>query len=367
LPSDAEVVVIGGGVMGVAATYWLARFGVSALLVEARSVANGASGRNAGLLLPGGAPIEDPALVGSVVREESIDADLATPGHLALATTPEVWERMSAEATRTASSPRPILALDRPACEDLLGMRLAKRFLGGRWFARGGLVHPVRFTRGLAAAAQRRGALVASQTRVLDVADRVPGDRLRVRTDSGSVLARDVVFACGAWLRELVPAFREFVTPVRGQMLATSPLPPLFRVGLAIDWGTVYWRQASDGVVVLGGYRNLDPGVETGADEVINPRIQDSLTRFLPETFPDFPPFRVGQRWAGIMDCTTDGRPLIGALPGAPNRWVIAGFGGHGMPGALGAGRELAEALRSRQVPSVLDPYDPRRGARNDG
>jgi len=148
---------------------------------------------------------------------------------------------------------------------------------------------------------------------------------------------------------------------VRGQVLATRPMRRVFRVGLAVDWGTLYWRQAADGAVVLGGYRNLDPAGETGTRETLHPRIQEALERFLPQAFPGLGPVVVARRWAGIMDETADGRPVVGRWPDDSGVWVSAGFGGHGLPPALGVARALAAALVRDGAPEGMDRLDPAR------
>jgi len=361
LPPETEVALIGGGIMGVATAYWLARFGVQAVVLETRRLGCGATGRNAGLMLAGARPLEDPELVRSVLSEESIEAGYAEPGHMALAASQEVWDKFQEEAERRRNGARSVVALDHSSCEDLLGMRLNRRFLGGRWLPDGGLIHPVEFVYGLAGAAQRRGVSFFTKSQALEVRATAAQDSFTVHTSRGELRARQVVFACSASLPKLVPCFRGVITPVRGQVMCTQPLPPVFRIGMGVDWGTVYWRQASDGVIVLGGYRSHDPSTETSDQECLNPAIQEALTNFLPDAFPDFPPFAVSRRWAGIMDYSTDGKPAIGRVPGATNQWVIACFGGHGLPGALGAGKALAEAISTGDVPSMLDPYDPRR------
>lgn len=347
--------------MGVSVAYWLARAGVSAVVLEARALASGATGRNAGLMLAGSKPLENPELVQAVLQEEGIDAGYATPGHMALAASEGVWDQFCEEANRRRGTPAPVFALDHSACEDLLGMKINKRFLGGRWLPHGGIVNPTRLVYGLATAALHHGASVISHTSVLQV-DAVPGhEYLGISTTRGILRAQQVVFACNTALSIFAPEFKDVVTPVRGQVLSTQPLPPIFKIGLGVDFGTVYWRQSSDGVIVIGGYRNRDPITETTTKEDLNSDIQQALTDFLPDAFPGFPPISISRRWAGIMDYPSDGNPLIGAMPGSPGRWVISGFGGHGLPGALGAGNALAEAIATGQAPPILEPFNPGR------
>ena len=112
LPEEAEVVVVGAGIIGVAVAYWLARLGVPALLLEASRPGWGASGRNAGLVLGGPPSLET---MRAVLDEEGIDAAYEEPGHLALAASEGVLERFRAELAtrpptatgRTSTSRRP--------------------------------------------------------------------------------------------------------------------------------------------------------------------------------------------------------------------------------------------------------------------
>ncbi len=359
LPPRADALVIGGGALGMAACYWLARAGLRTVLLERRGLGWGASGRNAGLMLAGAGPLEDPALLREVLSEERLEVGYRQPGHLALASSPEVWERIREEAARRAPQLPPLHALDRAACEDLLGMRIAPGFCGGRWLPSGGLVHPLRLIDGLATAAAARGAVIATETAARTIGS--AGADLRIATSRGVLRAGAVICACHSACADLLPELATCFRPIRGQMLATEPLPTLFRMGMAVDWGALYWRQANSGAVLLGGCRRLDPQTETGRCEALNPLIQTALERFLPETFPDLPPVRVARRWAGIMDETPDGRPLVGPAPQTPGCWVLAGFGGHGLPGALGFARALADAVVSGALSPAILPYNPAR------
>jgi glycine/D-amino acid oxidase-like deaminating enzyme len=359
LPERAEVVVIGGGVMGVSTAYWLARRGADVLLLESRRLAWGASGRNGGFMLGSHTSLEQAR---AVMQEEGIVADYDEPGHLALASSLDVLDQMQQEVAARPQTAIPVKVIDRAECEELLRLRINARFRGGRWMARAATIHPTRFVYGLASAAVRRGARVVQATAALSVTRARRGDAIEVTTTSGRIRARHLVLACNVGTAQFLPELRKVLTPARGQMLSIRPLKPFFHVGLAVDWGTVYWRQSTDGTIVLGGYRNLDTAKETSARLALNPQIQRALSDFLPEAFPDFPAsFTVSRRWAGIMDETTDGNPIVGHWPDIPNLWIVAGFGGHGFPPALGTGKALAGAIVDAQSSPEMDRFNPAR------
>jgi gamma-glutamylputrescine oxidase len=361
VPAEAEVVVIGGGVIGVAITYWLAKFGARVLLLESRQLAWGASGRSAGLMLGGQSSLEDLNLVRTVLKDERIHAEYEEPGHLALASSPDVLDKMWQEVTERTPKATPLYLLDRKECEELLQMRISGQFLGGRWLPQAATIHPARFIYGLATAAIRHGAAIAPNTPALHVDSKSNVDSVDVKTVRGQIRSRHVIIACNAKTGLILHQLGKVITPVRGQVLSTYPMRPAFRIGLGVDWGTVYWRQTMDGVIVLGGYRNRDPVSETSTHEALNPKIQSALSHFLPEAFPGFPRFTITRRWAGIMDYTADGKPIVGRWPGRSNVWIASGFGGHGFPPALGVGKALAEAVVYARHPTEIDPFDPAR------
>jgi gamma-glutamylputrescine oxidase len=268
---------------------------------------------------------------------------------------------MHQEVAARQPTATPVYVIDHGECEELLEMRIDETFLGGRWMPRAAMVHPTRFVYGLADAAMHYGARVAQRTAALRIEQVHRGEGIEVETPRGRVRARHVVLACNARTGRLWHRLRKIITPLRGQMLSSRPMRPIFRIGLAVDWGAVYWRQTTDGVIVLGGYRGLDPVAETSAREALNPRIQSALSCFLPESFPGFPAVAVCQRWSGIMDQTADGKPIIGRWPDTPNIWIIAGFGGHGLPPALGVGEALAQAIVYDRHATELDPFNPAR------
>jgi glycine/D-amino acid oxidase-like deaminating enzyme len=362
LPAYVDTVVVGGGVIGVAVTYWLARLGAAVLLLESRLPAWGASGRNAGLVLGNGASL---GTLRQVLDDEAIEAEYGEPGHLALAASDATLASFRQELASRPPTAAPLRVLDRGECEELLRTRISERFVGGRWMPLAGALHPGRFLYGLVGAAVRRGGAVAFRRPVVRLRRVSRGDGWDVRTARGELVrARRVVLAANVWSARLWRPMAKVLAPARGQMLATRPLAFRFLPAMAVDYGALYWRQTADGAVLLGGYGGLDPAAERSARESLNPRIQDALERFLPGAFPAIPDVVVAQRWAGIMDVTPDGRPLAGPWPDDPTLWVAAGFGGHGLPPALPVGHALARAMVHGERPPELDALSPARFAR---
>jgi gamma-glutamylputrescine oxidase len=355
LPAHVDVVIVGGGIMGVSTGYWLARLGVDALLLEASRLCSGATGRNAGLMLPAATELEDPSLIEQVLSEEHIEADYSTPGHMALASVPEIWEAFQKEVSQRKGKSPALFALEPSACEEVLKMRISPRFLGGRWFPQGGAVHPVMLVYGLANAASRHGLRISPQTPVIGVHS--SGNEWIVRTSTGDVAAKSVIYACSGHLGDLVSELRGSVRLVTAHVLSTDPLPPLFRMGMAVDFGTVYWRQVRDGTIVIGGDGRSFLRV-LKAEESLP---EAGLAGFLTAAFPDIPPVGVRRRWTGVMDSPNDEKPLVGPIAGRPGQWVVAGFNGHGMPLGLSVGRNAALSIIAGTVTPALARFNPQR------
>ena len=376
LPDRAQVVVLGGGVFGVSAALFLARAGADTLLLEQRTLAGGATGRNAGIVAPGTTQgylslgetagwdtarqvwqfTEDSAaLLKRVLAEEGIQADQRVEGAHTVAMTLAEVEAQQRMLDRLARDGFALDWLDRDALQAHVGLPLPPAFLGARFNPRGMLVHSARLVVGLAQAAQRHGAQLRQRAPVLSLEDG------RVQTDQGAVRADHVVLATNAYSSGLVPALAEVIVPTRGQMRSTVPLPQrVFQGSWSANAGGEYWQQTLDGCWVLGGMRRRAPDAEVGylADE-LNPVVQGALDQFVAQHFPALAAAPVSHRWAGSMGFTPDGQPLIGPL--RPGLWVAAGCTGHGMPFATEAGRQLAHWICWGQPDRDMTPFAPHR------
>jgi len=377
LPAEADVVVVGGGLLGCWTAYWLARAGVAVTLVERTAISWGATGRNGGFLRAGTAAgyadairqlgretardlwhltEAGAALAGQIVSEEGIDCDFRTPGTLSLALSDDSLEGMRRDLATMHADGFSGEFVDRKAVQELIATPLGAEINGGIFYPDGGLLHSGRYLAGIAEAARRHGAHVCQA----EVTGLVPGDDgTQVETTAGLIQARRVIVALNAWSEELVPELAGLVVPVRGQIIAYDPWSPVFSsgVGASVSATGEYWQQTPDGSIVIGGCRADAPNGDVGVrDMVPTPDVTGAIEAVLPRLFPELSGLKVARRWAGLMAFTSDYLPVADAVPGMPGVWVTGGFCGHGMPFGPRIGQLLAEAAVTGSTPSALTP-----------
>ncbi len=354
LGGKVDVAVVGGGVTGCACAHVLASAGMRVRLHEAREIAEGASGRNGGFALRGGAPAYDVARR-QLGRERARELWRLTERYL------DRLANLAGDAFRRTGSLR--LAADRHERAELgaeyealredgfaaewrekLPEPLAGRFDGAIFHPTDGALQPARWVRRLAARASEAG---------VEPREHEPVEALE------ALEAEQVVIATDGYTAGLLPELDATVTPTRGQVVVTEPLARrLFPCPHYARHGYDYWQQTPDGHVVAGGFRDKAPDQEQTADEQTTPLIQGHLERFLAELLGEEP--RIVHRWAGIFGTTADRLPLVGRMPGRDGVWVSVGYSGHGNVMGLACGELVARAILGDTVPE-LELFDPTR------
>jgi glycine/D-amino acid oxidase-like deaminating enzyme len=349
-----DVAIIGGGVTGCSAALRLAEAGLRVRLYEQRGIAEGASGRNGGFALPGGATRYDIAcetygrdraqdLWRWTEKEAVLMAELAGDayrelGSYRLADDEEEREQIRADYDALRADGFPVEWRD-----DLDGV-LAGRYHGVIVHAAGGSIQPARFVRRLAVRAAEAGADLREHEQVHDVAA-LDADRVVVATDG--------------YGHGLVPELADAIWPTRGQVIVSDPIDRvLYDRPHYARQGFDYWQQLPDGRVLLGGFRDVSILGELTDEEVTTPAIQASLERFLAELIGGPP--RISHRWAGIFGLTQDMLPLVGRVPGRDEVWVAGGYSGHGNVLGFACGRLVAGAILGETSPQ-LELFDPAR------
>jgi gamma-glutamylputrescine oxidase len=352
LEGPVDVAIVGGGVTGCSCALTLAEAGMRARLYEARAIASGASGRNGGFALRGGAMRYDAARsrFGSEraaafwrLTERTLDrmAELAGDalrrvGSLRLAADEQEREELREEYAA--------LLADGFAVEwvDELPERLAGAYPAAILHPEDGALHPGRWVRRLAAQAAEAGAEIREGTRVLSL------DELD---------AEHVVIATDGYSSGLVEELEHVVRSTRGQVVATEPLPELrYERPHYTRWGFDYWQQLPDGRLVAGGRRDVTLEAEFTAAETTTEPVQVALESLLRDLVGSQP--AITHRWSGIFGTSPDDLPLVGPVPGREGVWVSGGYSGHGNVLGLAAGDLVAKAILGRREPELelLDP-----------
>ena len=378
LPLAIDVAVIGGGLLGAATCYWLARAGVSVALLERTAIAYGATGRNGGFVRAGSAEsypeaiahlgqetaravmtltTENRTLLRQVLHEESIDCDYREPGTLQLAINASQAERQQKEVETLHADGFAATWLDRAQVQEMIKTSLGSDILGGRFLPEQGLVHSARLVHGLVRAALRHGAH-AYQAEISQVEHR--GNAVLLHTSGGLLSAEKVVIAINAWTGQLLPELAHVIIPVREQMLAYTPIAPLFSPGISVDLvAGEYMQQTPHGAILIGGCGSVAPNADSGVWES-GPTavVQEAIEQVLPRIFPSLvPQLRVEQRWAGLLGCTTDMHPIVDEVLTLPGVFFVGGFSGHGMPFGMRLGQLLATTITTGSLPSVLNHF----------
>ena len=348
-----DVAVVGGGITGCSCALALAEAGLKVGLFEAREVASGASGRNGGFALRGGAaPFP--------VLEKSIGDDATA--HLWRWTEAELVElaALAGDAFRPTGSLR--LAVDeeereelREEYEALRGAGLAAewrdgldeplaRYPAALFHPPDGVLQPARLVRRIAERAAAAGVEIHEHTRVGSLEE---------------VGAAGVVVATDGYPSGLLGELEGLIVPTRGQVIATEPIEEmLFEIPHYGRHGFDYWHQRRDGRIVAGGFRDVSLDTEFTAEEVTTPVVQGALERFVEEHVGR--PLRVDYRWAGIFGMVFDFLPVVGRVPGQDGVWIAGGYSGHGNVLGFSCGRLVARAILGEPDPK-LELFEPSR------
>jgi len=358
---EVEACVIGGGVGGLSCARRLAEHGIDTVLLEAGTVAGGASGRNGGFLIAGTAAFHNDARerfgvdraramyaatleaqqeVFALAAELGAGDAVRQVGLLRLAVSEEEADHVRDHAAALREDGFPGETIER---QDL-APALQRTGLVGCLTPHDCALHPARWYRLLATAADQAGARIFENTRVNGP---VPApDEGAVATTGGSVSAKHVVVAADGALPALVPEYQGRVRSRRLHMVATAPLPQAMDTMVYARWGYEYLQQRPDGRILVGGFSDMDADSSYTDSDAGSPLIWDRVERYLREDLGVEP--EITHRWAGVVGYSDDSLPYVGEVPGRPGLYVSGGYSGVGnVPGFM-CGRDIADTIAGR-------------------
>jgi glycine cleavage system aminomethyltransferase T/glycine/D-amino acid oxidase-like deaminating enzyme len=355
----ASAVVVGGGVGGCSILYWLTRLGWDdVVLVERAELTSGSTFHSAGLVgqLRGSLALtrmmmESVDLYRSLEAEVGLETGWREVGSLRLASSPERMEEISRQAGWAKTFGLPLELVSPREAAELFPPMTTDGVLGAAFLPTDGYVDPSQLTFALAEGARRRGAEIATRTRVTAIA--VERDRVTaVETDRGSIETDVVVDAGGMYAREVgeLAGVNVPIVPMAHEYLVTKA------AGLPLDMPTmrdpsllVYFRPESGGLVMGGYERHCAPWGLDGIPADFNsrlldedwPRFEELMENALVRV-PTLGEMEVVKLINGPEAFTPDGEFVLGPS-GVRGFWVAAGFCAHGLAGAGGMGKLVAE------------------------
>ncbi len=361
LPDKVDVAVIGGGYTGLSAARTLALRGANVVVLEAETMGWGASSRNGGMVLTGlkismatavkryGADLAHQLFqfsldgideVEQITRQEGIDCGFARAGHLLLSNKPAQYAALAEEAEfMQAQFNHKLTLVPRDSQRNEIG---SDAYFGGLVDEVSGGLNPAQYVTGLARAAEKAGARLCSQARVLRVERRAQGFELT--TARGKVIANQVLVATSGYTGGATPALRRKIIPIGSYIIATERLREDV-VGALIPHG----RMVFDYKHFLHYYRIWDQRLIFGGRAAFFPensssilRSAEILRRDMLEVFPQLREARVEYAWGGTLDFAFDTMPHVGQAEGM---WYALGYAGHGVAIATHLGSTVAAAM----------------------
>jgi sarcosine oxidase subunit beta len=352
LPAEAEIAIVGAGVMGLALAYNLALLGQKRVVVlDAHYLAWGASGRNGGGVRQQWSTEmnirlmqESVELCAGFARELGINVWMRRGGYLFLARTAASRARMEKNVALQNRCDVPTRLVTPEEAQQIVPELDVEGFQAACYNATDGIVFPWPFVWGYARAAAKRGVAIHTGTPLVGVERGADGFRLR--TAKGTLRAARVVCAAGAWSPSVARLAGVALPdwPVRHEILSTEPLKPFLKPMVSILESGLYFSQSLRGEIV-GGISMPQPPGEREIRLGSSLSFLQTMARAITEVMPILSSVKVVRQWAGPYDMSPDGNPIVGEAPVAPGFYVCCGFQGHGFMMAPVVARHYARML----------------------
>lgn len=348
---ETEVVVVGGGITGVSAAYHSTRNGLKTVLIEKNIVASGSAGKNAGMLIEGAAldfvdlrnrfgieeaterwreTVQSREYVFSLIRELAIDCDIQRPGSLYIIPreADDAWLRKESEARNRAGLSGRVIEPNAQFPKSSLGTAI--------YTSDDCLLHPVKFVRGLASAAETVGATIYEGTEVLSI------DSTSVVTAQGTVKAETVIVATESDSASLSPDKYLFEWE---QALVTEPLSDESISNLNWTYGGMFWMAGPEHPAVRRiGNRLLICQAVASHEEENREKNRADMTALLQSYFPNLnaKEIVISHEWVGPLLHSEKKFTRINIHRGF---YEILGQGGNGLTYGMMSGKMVADAL----------------------
>ena len=365
----AEVIIIGGGVIGCATAYYLAKEGTSVIVLEGSDhIGNGGSSRNGGGVRQSGRdPRELPlAMYGirnlwpHLSEELETDCEYHQDGNLRLGKTEKHREILEGLADRARACGLDVRMIDGDEVRRI-NPYLSHEVTVASWCPTDGHANPLTTTLGFYKMARRLGARFITGEPVQELRT-VKGKIRKVVTPNNVYEGEQVLVAAGLHSREILGTVGIDV-PMDSSLLealVTEAEGPMFDQMLGTADADFYGHQTKHGSFVFGGSSGLEPFYKDNGTPVASSRTAPCICRGIMKYFPDLADAKIVRTWAGWSDRSADGVPVLGAVDEIPGLYAACAFTGHGFGISPAVGDQLAKLIRTGSTDVDLSPlrYD---------
>lgn len=372
-----DLLIVGGGFLGLSAARHAARAGLSVRVLDARRIGDGASGLNGGQVIPGlkfnpdwilahfgeeqggrlNAFAETTAdAVFDAIAQEGLDVPFARSGWIQACHTQTALEGAAERYRQWSSRGADVELLDDVAIARMIG---TANYLGGFHDRRAGVIQPLAFTLELARVAREAGALVTENIACLGLV-KEGGDWVATTSRGGEIRAKNVILATNAYTDALVPGLARTLVPLHSFQVATAVLPEALQQAIIPGQQAVsdsrriviYYRKSHDGRLVLGGRGRMSQ--PKSADDWAH--LEHGLTRI----FPALLGVPIERRWFGRVAMSADGLPHLHE----PEKGLLTlvGCQGRGVAMMTAIARNFIDYVTSgdpRALPFPVSPIRP--------
>lgn len=366
---QAEIVIIGGGVMGLGLAYNLARLGLTDVVVLEQSyLCYGASGRNGGGIRAQWSTEDNIRLMKrsielckSFAREMRMNIWFRQGGYLFLVKSPEVLAAVERNIALQNTCGVPTRLLTPAQAARVVPDLELSGLVGAAYNPDDGVVFPWPFVWGYANQAIAAGVTVSPFTEVTGF-ETEAGGISAVITDRGTIRTKIVVNATGAWSPEVARLVGVELPnrPYRHEILVTESLKPFLGPMVSLLGSGLYFSQSMRGEIVGGmGDPDEPEGLSFESSFDFATRFAKAATSLL----PSLRGVRVLRQWAGCYDVSPDEHPIVGETPEVEGFLQLVGFGGHGFMMAPAVTEACARWLTGGDKDPFFDRYTSERFA----
>lgn len=365
MSNNAEIIIIGGGIIGCATAYYLAKNGVKDVIVLEGSdfMGNGGSSRNGGGVRQSGRDVRELPLVMYGIKnlwphlseELEVDCEYHQDGNLRLGKT----EAHKATLTKLADNARGVGLDVRMIDGDevrQINPYLSHEVTCASWCPTDGHANPLTTTLGFYKMARQLGVRFITGEPVVSLG-MVRGKIRKVVTPNNTYEGEKVLVAAGLDSRPILTSVGIDIPMTNSllEALVTEAEPHMFDQMLGTAEADFYGHQTKHGSFVFGGSSGLERYNKDNGTPVTNNKTAPCICRGIMKYFPDLAKAKIVRTWAGWMDASSDGVPSLGKVDEVPGLYVACAFNGHGFGIAPAAGEQLAKLMITGTTDISLD------------